>query len=739
MIVSFEKRLVELLAICIAIRPLIRSPRYSKLLVCIAGVTILVTTADSFHNKSSLLPFAMAELSILLAMELAMHFHVLSKECLVAGKERADTVGMRFNMLLWICFIGLVIYSIFAATVSVLFSMWAVSVLANAVGFMLIRQRSRLPISDYQQALHRYVFYPNESELAPGQISTPSGTYYSRAAMFGITAGAMLAIGISNFLTKDTAAAIGWIPLPFVLISGVSMLIIGAVGQSIEIGQPVDAWRTIVRSLRTSDNPIERNSLFMGYVASDHSPVVADRSLLFQHAHVLGGTGTNKSSMGLAPLIEQLISFGDSTVIIIDLKADSPELLYAAEAAIQSVRVNQINDIPLKIFSLENGTRTHLFNPFLTTGWTQLSILERTDVLCTSCGLAYGFEYGRSFFTSSNSAVIREANLANPNAMSFRQLYVDVARLLQDDAQVLLPELRRAGVHAMEVIGRLASYEALNAIPDGTYEDAIFENQIQLADYFDKPGVAYFRLPSTTASIGAPSIARLILFFLIIAGKTNKRKNKVHVIIDEFQRMASENLDQLLQMARSHDIGLVLCNQSLSDLSANSSKVFHAVNGNCAIRQWFSVKSNDDLKLLQELMGTHEQVQITHTYSSKDSSRSYRTEHVPRARITDLHAMSENPNLSVIQISGSGRGYARYSGIPFVSYNDYHVSPEEYASRKDRAWPSDLPGMMESKETSQADPFVANAVKRKPNSNKKNPRFKDKREGENENPEDLFS
>ena len=286
----------------------------------------------------------------------------------------------------------------------------------------------------------------------------------------------------------------------------------------------------------------------------------------------------------------------------------------------------------------------------------------------------------------------------------------------------------------MEVIGRLASYEGLNITPDSGYEDDVLENQIQLSDYFEKPGVAYFRLPSTTSSIGAPSIARLILFFLIIAGRTAERKTKVHVIIDEFQRMASDNLDQMLQMARSHDIGLVLCNQSLSDLKANSPKVFQAVNGNCAVRQWFSVTSTDDIDMMVKLMGTHEEIKVSKAYG-REVTTTYTTEHVPRARVTDLHEISENPNLSIVQVSGSGRGFARFKGIPFVAFIDYHISAEEYANRCKLGWPTTLPGMFTAKESQLANP-IRDLPKRK----RQNPQGRSDfdRRG-NDSPEDLFS
>ncbi len=535
---------------------------------------------------------------------------------------------------------------------------------------------------------------------------------FARVILVGLAWAAAISLAVSAGYAGDYFTAAAWGLLPPLLCMALFYLVNSTAGEVIRLGEPEDTWNMIVESMRASPNPVERNGIFLGYVAADSSPVVVDRELLFQHSHVLGATGTNKSSMGLAPHIEQILSFPDTSVVIIDLKSDTPELYHAANSAMQKYRSDMTQFGPLKMFSLENDTGTHVYNPFLTHGWTDLSTLARTDVLCAACGLSYGFEYGKSFFTSSNSAVIREANLANPDAMSFRQLHSDVTRLLKDDSDALLPELRRAGVHSMEVIGRMASYEALNVVPSSGYSDEALDSQIQLVDFFKKPSAAYFRLPSTTASIGAPSIARLVLFFLIIAAKKAERKTKVHVVIDEFQRMASENLDQILQLARSHDIALVLANQSLSDLQATSTKIFHAVNGNCAIRQWFSVNSLSDIESLQKQMGTHEEVQVTTTRTDKGTNWSYKTDHVPRARTTDLHTISENPNLSVLQITGSGRAYARYRGVPFACYSDYHISKAEFERRKKLGWPDDLPGMIKAKEVAQTDSLKSPSPKK---------------------------
>jgi len=81
--------------------------------------------------------------------------------------------------------------------------------------------------------------------------------------------------------------------------------------------------------------------------------------------------------------------------------------------------------------------------------------------------------------------------------------------------------------------------------------------------------------------------------------------------------------------------------------------------------------------------------------------------------VTDLHAISENPNLSILQISGLGRGYARYNRTPFVCFSDYHISATEYETRKKGLWPTNYEGMFEAKEVLQADPSIAKQSKKK--------------------------
>jgi len=686
----------------VLVRPLVRKSNYSWVIILMAilsGVAVLT-------QPMLLAVFILASVSAV-TIEMANHFNVIASESVVGSPKRRQQNAADFRLLIIQGFVATVVAILIASLIGLIEACWIVSAISVIGGYHRLAEKPTAPSKTYLKFLAGYLFYPSPGTVPPGQIVSPAGTFFSRIVLLGVTTGSLFVIGFQYAVQGLFLQAAMWFFIAPVMFFAASLVVASNVGGTIEIRDRVQAWHAIVRKMRQSKNLAERNGLLMGYVAADGSPIIVDRELSLQHFHVLGATGANKSSMGLAPLIEQLISFRDASVIVIDLKGDSPEMYYAAEAAVQAFRP----ETKMQFFSLENKTHTQIFNPFLTSGWTDLGLSERDDILATCCGLVYGFDYGKGFFTSCNAAVIHAANLANPDALSFRHLSHEVNALLSDESQGLLPELRKSGIHAQAVVQRLGCYNSLNVTPESIVSPEVLENRIELVDYFQQPQVGYFRLPSTTSTIGAPAIARLILYFLIIAGRLATRDKKVHVIIDEFQRVGSQGLDQILQLARSHDIGLVLSNQSMSDLYSNSPAVYHAVGGNCALRQWFTVNSLDDINMLSTLMGTHEEVQETIT-TGKAGGRSYRTEHVPRGRVTDLHTMSENRYLSAMQIGGGGRGYARYNGIPFICYNDYHITPEEFHRRKKLPWPQDLPGMIVAGETHEP-PTIGKSTRNK--------------------------
>ena len=75
--------------------------------------------------------------------------------------------------------------------------------------------------------------------------------------------------------------------------------------------------------LLQSENPVERDSTFWGHTLHCEYPVLVPVPLLFEHVHILGGTGTGKTALGIAPLMIQLIRRNDGPVMVLDLKGDN--------------------------------------------------------------------------------------------------------------------------------------------------------------------------------------------------------------------------------------------------------------------------------------------------------------------------------------------------------------------------------------------------------------------------------
>ena len=455
----------------------------------------------------------------------------------------------------------------------------------------------------------------------------------------------------------------------------------------------------LIDRLRRSDRPLEQSACYLGTVAADGSPILVDRSLLREHVHFLGDTGGGKTSTGVNPLIEQLISFGDSTVIIIDLKGDSQEMLASAHAARDRLAARTGHQLPIRYFSLETNRPTHAFNPLASAGWLGMPLQQRASVLCGACGLFYGTNYGPAFFSASNNAVVTAAERLQTKERTFATLHRDLSQVVSGGIQTgLMQEIRRSGIHPVEAIGRLAAVAQLNV----TSESPVFSDSIDLADCFRTPQIVYFHLPASITADSSGVVARLAAYFLMCCGQGIKNRRQVYVVVDEFQRMAADNLSALLQLSRSLDISLILSNQSIEDLGERGSGLLNVIETNCHVRQWFTVSGRKDLSLLETLGGHREVDDVTSSvrYGKDGRSVSYskRTVKIPRITVDDALYISNQTDLSILKITGSRRGYSQYRGLPFVTRSQFHITEEEYERRRNFPWPELREGMMLSAE-----------------------------------------
>ena len=533
--------------------------------------------------------------------------------------------------------------------------------------------------------------YNHDDADAPGVLQSPVGGLCLRVVM-------MMA---SCFVIA--ACLRGVFSVPFALPSLVALALPG-----VFLGRPIreantyrrdgvtpDRWQTNISNLRKSPNPIERKSYFIATVLSDNSPVLLPRDGLV-HGHFLGDTGSGKTSLGLLPFIEQTIGFGDASVVVIDLKADKLELMSTMVRAAERLKSEKGIELPLKYMSTRNDYASYALNPMTQPFWQDLSSYQKTDLLTGAAGLQYGTEFGEAFYSSTNIAVINETFKRFPEVRTFRELAEKCNQVVTTQARGgLHAEVRKNGIHALEVLKRLGSFPPLNVSGDSGFPQEVLDEAIDLADVFRRPQMMYFHLNSTLSPGAAPALARFVTFFLLAAAGTVQRNAPVFLVIDEFQRMAASNFEYMLQLARSMNVHIILANQSMEDLKNSKTNLIPTIEANCGFRQWFSVTSSDDRSRLVESSGeTVEYFTSTGTsYSSRGTSTSTTISErlMPRISRNDIAMMSDHMLHSIVSIA-RGSGYARYGGLPVICKSDFHITKDEYDRRQRMPWPNGQKG-----------------------------------------------
>lgn len=452
----------------------------------------------------------------------------------------------------------------------------------------------------------------------------------------------------------------------------------------------------ILSNIQDSTDPTERTSVYLGRVVADSSPVLVPRKVFEEHAHGLGDSGAGKTALFLCPIIEQLVQGGECSVIVLDLKGDSLELLATLQAAAEKRARQGRTAPPLKVFSNQNNKATLAFNPLTQSYWENFDLLTRTDILCAANGLNYGSDYGAGYFTSANAAILYHTLKTFPHVRTFREVEDCIGNVIVNSKKRdLNPEIRKAGVHVQEVMKRLAACLPLNVTSESRYGPDVAANAIELTQFFQEPQLLFCHLPSTLSPSGAPEIGRLFTYMLLAAATQVERKHPVFLVIDEFQRMVASNLEYMLQLARSMGVGIILANQSLQDLQKGGTNLIPPIEANCRLRQWFSVSSSEDQERLIRISGEtidwKQSVSYARTLQGlQKESVSFSEVVVPRLTKNDILRTSDHPHQSILRIS-RGAGYAQYGGLPVIIESEFHISEEEYRRRRALPWPV-LPG-----------------------------------------------
>ncbi|MCR9296205.1 MAG: DUF87 domain-containing protein [bacterium] len=464
-------------------------------------------------------------------------------------------------------------------------------------------------------------------------------------------------------------------------------------------------WDRLVEDLTQSNDPTEKSSLLLGVNAKDGSPVMLPRKVLQEHAHILGDSGSGKTSLGISLILNQLIKQPDCSIVVIDLKGDDTALFEGTRQDAQSV------EKPFRWFTNELGRSSYAFNPLSQAFFGGLSLYQKTDVITSSMGLQYGTDYGRGYFSDSNADYLYRTLAAHPYIRSFRQL----ARILPTGFGVPhVADLRKDASHVVSISQRLAATETLNVIDDGTYPQSVVDQQIDFADVFRRPQVVYLQLPSSLGTTSSAEIARIALYSLIGSARLtpDRERKQVFVFIDEFQRIVASNLELLMQTARSMKIGLILANQSIFDLKKPGVDLMPTVRTNTRYKQVFAASNADSIKELIQLSG--EAMVLRKSFTGNFGlagglggglfNYSLAQDVSPRLRVNDILMATDHPEQSIVQVS-RGDGYAQYGGMPFVMRSTFHISEDEYNKRKEASWPEPNDGTLIGTETTLPSPL----------------------------------
>jgi hypothetical protein len=432
-------------------------------------------------------------------------------------------------------------------------------------------------------------------------------------------------------------------------------------------------WYRMQNRMANSVNPVERESLWLGRVAADGSPILWPVEALDRHSIVTGGTGSGKSAL-LMSLVDQLIYRTDRQLIIVDCKAETYELLATLKRA-AALKGKQTGTTPaVKHFTLEKGRCSHLVDVL---GMTRhLPTPQRCGVMLSSLALAHAQEYGQSFFRDQSFEFLSFVLERHPDVENWGELVQHMQDAIRFASEIELSKrTREYGDHVLLVAKRLASLDALNS--SSRLPQSVLDNAIDFTNEH-----IYFDLSAKKNGFIAGEVARLIAGLL----KTLPRKRRI-LIIDEFQIAVNKELELFLTQARSHGIGVVLACQNASQLVTSDWDGRPVIEANTALQMWMTANDVVGREQLRQLGGIRREPTINkHQNSRGELSYTFGETITDRISPNLIDEVSSHPKHYFARLIGDA-GYAAYGGKIFVGESMFHQTKQNYDRAMKTPWP----------------------------------------------------
>jgi type IV secretory pathway TraG/TraD family ATPase VirD4 len=315
---------------------------------------------------------------------------------------------------------------------------------------------------------------------------------------------------------------------------------------------------------------------FLG-LSDEKKDILVNEEILNHHLHVLGPTGSGKTSLVILPLSRQAIE-KDRGCCFIDFKGDEVFKKYVQQKAKEKGK-------NFYYFSIDPNEESIGYNP-LSSG----DIHSKVDRIMTALELIY---QGPAGFYS------------NVQAMAFVELLKEI---IQDKKEINFSSvkdslenphfLRRIDVSTQEVKGLLAAISWIGGL------EVITRDELDLSKVIKNGDIVFFALKSQINTRLAEAIGRMLIIDLKCQAVSRKESDPPYFIfIDEFQNLACSHFVDVISKVRSANFCLVLSNQSRGNLSNVSPAFENAIFTNTAIKIIFMQEDPFDAKFWSDKTG----------------------------------------------------------------------------------------------------------------------------------------
>lgn len=363
---------------------------------------------------------------------------------------------------------------------------------------------------------------------------------------------------------------------------------------------PVEPPCEFARYLETlhRSGPEYREEIFVGLRHPQCEPLFVPREVFKNHAYILGGSGSGKTSHALAQLIQQLsegyidrqgTTHAPPPMLIVDLKQNGDRYLRSFARQIAEARGQA-----LRFFSVDPDYESLSFDPFYCIR-AEAYPLKRGELFLKALSMIYPEGYGSDFFTDEQRTQLNEI------------LYHDRPTTMNE----MIAFIRHATTGKSGNKDARGLYSALQALE---YAKNVHTNGqpigrdrlIDFDRFYEEREILYVHLDSRALSLLSGDVGKLILFCLLeTASRREKQacKTQCFVVVDEFHRLAARNVVEMLEDARSAGVGFILAHQSSSSMKTRDADLYGSLFENTSFKQCLTLEDPRVIELFKLISG----------------------------------------------------------------------------------------------------------------------------------------